>query len=372
MNTNIKLSIIMPIYNGEHYIETAVHSILSSSYRNLELLLIDDGSTDRSLAICNKMAELDPRVNVYHKENEGIAAARNYGLDHATGEYVGFCDQDDEVSDEMYQKMITRIATDQSQAAICGCCRQKKNGGRVACETYTDDVFEKQDIHRKLLLPMLFRGFAAYDNKEITIYPTIWKCIIYKQLIDEKNMRFHSFVNYEDDLIMLLQLLLHADRISTLSEILYYWNTNVHSEIHRSVGRYLKDLESRQQKLLDYVTKNLAENGIDPQIVNQYIYVQQCRNALQQLDNLSAFRGHKSVRRIKALCNCDSVLYIQSASDTVKSGKGFVRNTVIIPALRKKHIITAYFLNQLIDSVRFFVEKYHVTERLERRIKKNP
>lgn len=369
MNSSPKLSIIVPIYNGAPYIENTVSCILSSSYHNLELLLIDDGSTDNSLAICEKTAKSDSRIKVYHKDNGGIADARNYGLSHATGEYVGFCDQDDEVSDEMYQKMISRITSDNSQAAICGCYRQKKSGGRVACETYTDDIFEKQDIQRKLLLPMLFRGFAAYDNKEITIYPTIWKCIISKQLIAEKNMRFHSFVNYEDDLIMLLQLLLHADRISTLSEILYYWNTNVHSEIHRSVERYVKDLESRQQKLLDYVTKNLAENGIDPQIVNQYIYVQQCRNALQQLDNLSAFRGHKSVRRIKALCNCDSVLYIQSASDTVKSGKGFVRNTVIIPALRKKHIIAAYFLNQLIDAVRFFVEKYHVTEMLERSMK---
>ncbi|MDE7179341.1 MAG: glycosyltransferase [Lachnospiraceae bacterium] len=369
MTVNPKLSIIVPIYNGEKHIKKTVRNLLSSSYRNLELLLIDDGSTDRSFALCKKLEESDSRIKVYHKENGGIADARNYGLDHATGEYIGFCDQDDEVSHEMYRKMIDRIITDHSQAAICGCYRQKKNGGRVAFEKFTDDVFEQQTIREKLLLPMLFKGFTIYDNKDISIYTAIWKCIISKQLIDEKKMRFYGFVNYEDDFILLLQLFLQADRISTLSDILYYWTTNMDSEMHRSVGRYLNDLESRQRSLINYVTKVLAENNVSSEIISQYIYVQQCRNALLQLDNLAALKRHKTIRRIKELRNCDSILYIQNAFNVVPPGKGFVRNTVIIPMLRKNHLVTAYFLIQLIDIIRFFVEKYHVTEKLERRMK---
>lgn len=126
MNTNPKLSIIIPIYNGSLYLETTVRSILASSYANLELLLIDDGSTDASLTICKALATSDTRIKVYHKTNSGIANTRNYGLDHATGDYISFCDQDDEVSEEMYQKMLNRIIQDGSQAAICGCYRQKK------------------------------------------------------------------------------------------------------------------------------------------------------------------------------------------------------------------------------------------------------
>ncbi|MBD5503514.1 MAG: glycosyltransferase family 2 protein [Lachnospiraceae bacterium] len=369
MGINFKLSIIIPVYNGENHIKNTVRNLLHSSYQNLELLLIDDGSTDGSFALCKKLAGSDSRIKVYHKENGGIVDARNYGLDHATGEYIGFCDQDDEVSEEMYQKMLTRIVSDGSQAAICGCYRRKKSGGLVAFEKYTDDVFEKQTIREKLLLPMLFKGFAAYDNKNISIYTAIWKCIISKQLIDEKKMRFSGFVNYEDDFIMLLQLFLQADRISTLSDILYYWTTNIHSEMHRSIGRYLNDLESRQHNLINYVTKALAENGVSSEIISQYIYVQQCRNALLQLDNLAALNGHKSIRKIKELRGCDSIIYIQNASDIVPPGKGFVRNAIIIPMLRRKHLVNAYFLNQLIDMIRFFVEKYQVTEILERRMK---
>ena len=77
------LSIIIPVFNGEHYIENTVCSVLNSSWHDLELLLIDDGSTDSSLAICNRLAEADTRIKVYHKANGGIAEARNYGLIHA-------------------------------------------------------------------------------------------------------------------------------------------------------------------------------------------------------------------------------------------------------------------------------------------------
>lgn len=369
MKSNPKLSIIIPIYNGAQYINSTVHSILNSTYHNLELVLIDDGSTDGSLTVCTQMAASDPRIKVYHKTNSGIADARNYGLDHAAGDYIGFCDQDDEVSPEMYQSMLGRLAADNSQAAICGCCRQKKNGERVIFEKFTDMVYENSRIKNKLLLPMLFKGFTAHDNHEITIYPTIWNCIISRQLIVEKNMRFRSFVSYEDDLIMLLQLLLQAERISTLSDILYYWNTNVHSEIHRSAVRYLPDLEVRQQSLVDFITENLSGSKISPEIINQYRYVQQCRNALLQLDNAAAQSKYNLLHKIRELRGSGSIRYLQSAPDRVSPAKGFVRNTMILPLLRRNHVATAYFINRAINAIRFFVEKYHITEKLERKIK---
>lgn len=369
-NTNPKLSIIIPIYNGALYLKNTVHSILASSYTNLELLLIDDGSIDASLTICETLAASDARIKVYHKANSGIADTRNYGLDHATGDYVSFCDQDDEISSEMYQKMLNRIIHDGSQAAICGCYRQKRDGSRIIFEKYTDNVFDRPSIEEKLLLPMLFQGFTLYTNREINIYPTIWNCIISKQLIREKKMTFRSFIHYEDDFIMLLQLLLLADRISTSSDILYCWNTNTQSELHRSSGRYLNNLELKQQNFMEYVLNLLSENGIAPEIIQQYIYVQQCRNALLQLDNLAAKNGRKTIRIIKDLCICNSISYVYSTSDTVPPSKGFIRNTFIIPLLRKKHIITAYLMNQLINDVRFFVEKYQITERLERKLKR--
>lgn len=372
MNETAKLSIIIPVYNGAQHIEKTVHNVLHSSYRNLELLLIDDGSTDTSLILCRKMARSDSRIKVYHKENGGIASARNYGLEHASGNYIGFCDQDDAISGDMYRKMIERLTADQSQAAVCGCYSRKADGRKVVLEKYTDDLLDRQHIRQELLYPMLFKGFAYHANNEVSIYPSIWKCIISRQLIDAYQMHFRSFVNYEDDFIMLLQLFLHADSISTLSDILYYWNTNTESETHRSAKRYLKDLEQRQHNLIDYVASQLSAYGIPRKVILQYIYVQQCRNALLQLDNLAASHSRITFRRLKEeLCHCECIRYLQLAVRPLAPQKGFVRNTVLIPLLRRNHVFTAYFLNQMINSIRSFVEKYYITERLERGMKES-
>lgn len=377
MTEKFKLSIIVPVYNGENYIESTVRSLLNSSYRNLELLLIDDGSTDRSLSLCQKLAESDSRIQVFHKKNGGIGDARNFGLSHATGDYIGFCDQDDSVSDEMYQKMLERIAVDGSQAAVCGAYRQKRSGRKVIFEQYTDAVYDKPSIAEKLLLPMLFRGFASHTNNEINIYMNIWKCVISKQLIDDNKTEFRTFVTHEDDFVMLLQLFLCANKISTLSDILYYWNTNPKSEVHRSTEKYRQNLDERQNNLMIYVQKQLADHGISSDIIEEYIYVQQCRNALLQLDNLAALpakgQTHGSISftaKIKALRVCESISYIQSAKTALAPQKGFVRNTVIIWLLRKKLIAAAYLMNRLINVIRFFVEKYAISEKLERWMKR--
>ncbi len=377
MIEKLKLSIIVPVYNGEKHIENTVRNLLGSSHQNLELLLIDDGSTDGSLALCQKLAKTDSRVYVFHKENGGIGDARNFGLSHVTGDYIGFCDQDDKVASDMYQKMIERIVIDGSQAAVCGAYRLKKNGGTVIFEQFTDCSYHGRLITERLLLPMLFQGFASHGNDEISIYMSIWKCVISKRLIDDHAMQFRTFVTHEDDFTMLLQLFLCAEKISTLSDILYYWNTNSDSETYHSAKKYRSDLEERQRRLTSYVSKQLADHGISRDILNEYLYVQQCRNALQQLDNLAALLGQKRMdgsvsfrAATKNFRNCESVSYIQSAAAIVAPKKGFVRNTVIIWLLRKKHVIAACILNQLINIVRLFVEKHQITEKLERQMKK--
>lgn len=100
-----KISVIVPVWNAHDYLERCVDSILAQTYQNLEVLLVDDGSSDDSLAICENYAKKDKRIRVLHKENGGQASARNYALDRATGDYVGFVDNDDWIFPEMYERL---------------------------------------------------------------------------------------------------------------------------------------------------------------------------------------------------------------------------------------------------------------------------
>ena len=96
-----KISVIVPIYNMENYLKRCVESILNQTYTNLEIILVDDGSTDSSLEICRYFENKDKRVRVYTKENRGLSASRNFGVERATGVYIGFVDSDDYIEAEM-------------------------------------------------------------------------------------------------------------------------------------------------------------------------------------------------------------------------------------------------------------------------------
>ena len=102
----MKLSIIIPIYNVERYLEETINSVLKQTFTDFELILVDDGSTDNSGKICDKYAQKDSRVKVIHKPNGGVSSARNAGVDNATGEFIGFVDSDDIISEVMYEGMI--------------------------------------------------------------------------------------------------------------------------------------------------------------------------------------------------------------------------------------------------------------------------
>ena len=108
MDTTL-ISVVIPVYNIEEYLERCVNSICAQTYRNLEILLVDDGSTDGSGALCDALAEKDKRIKVFHKANGGSSSARNVGIAQARGKYIGFVDSDDYISENMYELLYEAI-----------------------------------------------------------------------------------------------------------------------------------------------------------------------------------------------------------------------------------------------------------------------
>lgn len=114
------ISVIVPVYNTEKYLEKCVNSLLTQTYTNLELLLVDDGSTDGSGALCDRFAAQDPRVRALHKKNGGSSSARNLGIAEARGEYIGFVDSDDFVDPDMYERLLQALRRRKVNAAQIG------------------------------------------------------------------------------------------------------------------------------------------------------------------------------------------------------------------------------------------------------------
>lgn len=123
-----KITVIVPVYNVETYLDKCINSIVEQTYKNLEILLVDDGSQDRSPQICDKWAQEDKRIKVIHKKNGGVSSARNAGLDNSRGEYIAFVDADDYIDRNMYEILYNEIMDHHADAASCGMVRESKNG----------------------------------------------------------------------------------------------------------------------------------------------------------------------------------------------------------------------------------------------------
>jgi len=125
------ISIIVPIYNVERYLEKCVRSIINQTYKNIEIILINDGSKDNSAAICDEFLKQDDRIIVIHKENEGLSEARNVGLSVAKGKYVGFIDSDDYIEKDMFERMYNNLKRFNVDISICNMVEENEDGKKI-------------------------------------------------------------------------------------------------------------------------------------------------------------------------------------------------------------------------------------------------
>ena len=130
MNSQPKISVIVPVYKVENFLDRCVESIVGQTYENLEIILVDDGSPDNCPAMCDGWAEKDSRIRVIHKENGGVSSARNAALDIATGDYIGFVDSDDWIEPEMYSSLIQQISESGKHIALCSSFAVEISGER--------------------------------------------------------------------------------------------------------------------------------------------------------------------------------------------------------------------------------------------------
>ena len=115
-----KISIVVPVYNMEQYLERCVNSLIKQTYSNLEILLIDDGSKDKSLQLCHEFARMDYRIKVFHKENGGLSDARNRGIEEASSDLIGFIDSDDYIDEDMYETLYRQMLEFNADLSMCG------------------------------------------------------------------------------------------------------------------------------------------------------------------------------------------------------------------------------------------------------------
>lgn len=203
------ISVIVPIYNTEIYLKRCLDSLINQTYKNLEIILVDDGSTDNSFKICHEYQKKDKRIKVYHKENGGLSSTRNYGIKKAHGNYIAFLDSDDYINRYMYEKLFKYLKNTNSDIAIASIIK------------FSDDQEIKTTKQEKIKLEIL-EGLDKFKYLEEKIVETVlasnklYKKVLFKE-INYPNLKLH------EDAFIIHHLLDLSKRIVYTNEILFYY-----------------------------------------------------------------------------------------------------------------------------------------------------
>lgn len=247
---NDKISVIVPMYNVEKYIAKCLESVMGQTYENIEIIVIDDGSTDGSLDICNSYAQKDSRLTVVHQDNKGVSAARNKGLELATGDYIGFVDSDDYLEPEMYSILMNLMK--ENDAEITACAYRKVSPDGTYDRDFGDDtinVYEGTDM------------FRAYITNP-SVSPAVGTKLYKREIFD--GIRFIEGIIYEDkDVIS--RTFIKCQKGVFINKSLYNYRTNPDSLTHHDyTDKTIRDYVQTIGIQLDIVQNNLS--------INDYIF----------------------------------------------------------------------------------------------------
>lgn len=233
------LSIIVPVYNAGAYLRTCVNSILTQSYTNFELLLIDDGSTDQSGVLCDEFAVLDSRVCVFHKQNTGVASTRNIGIEIARGEWITFVDADDWIEPDLYQKVFNQLETE---------------GADICCYDYTIVYPHKKEYK---CTPDVSNEKEEYLQAWLRLDLTsLCVMVVRKTLYDENNLRC-PVQNYCEDFSLSVRLIFYADMITKINFYGYNYNReNVVSLVNNWSEKATEDEIAIYRDILDFFAEH--------------------------------------------------------------------------------------------------------------------
>jgi glycosyltransferase involved in cell wall biosynthesis len=204
-----KISVIIPIYNTGEHLKRCIASVTEQSLKNIEIILVDDGSTDNSGSICDEYAKKDNRITVIHKKNEGVSIARNTGIEKASGEFIGFVDSDDWIDKEMYSDLYDAAVRNDADIVMCD-ATTKYDTKPDEADTITQ-LPESIILNKKNIAPSLLMEMAG----------AAWRCIYRKELLKDNNIVFPINLKFSEDRIFNILAFGYADSIYYIKKSYY-------------------------------------------------------------------------------------------------------------------------------------------------------
>lgn len=252
-----KLSVIVPVYNVAKYLNEGVTCLVDQTYKNIEIILVDDGSPDNCPQICDDWAKKDARIKVVHKENGGVSSARNLGLEMVTGDYITFFDPDDVIVDTMYEKLINAMQQEKSDIAMCKMTEVYETNG----VEYNKNEVNLNKLKTEKIFPYLLEIGQKYKNNEIqteNIMGSVCRAVYTAKVI--QGLKFENIKVYEDE-VFLIDVFKTNPKVSIVDEFLYKYRQHKLSAIHQFDKEKIKN-RIKGYELLCVKIKTLVSDNV--------------------------------------------------------------------------------------------------------------
>lgn len=325
MEEKDKISIIVPVYNVEEFLPRCVKSILKQSYKNIEILLIDDGSTDESGTLCDNYANNNTNIKVYHKKNGGLSDARNYGIEKATGKYIAFIDSDDYVAEDYCKILYNNLIKYEADISICSFVKtdgKNDNIGEIKEQIKTYTGIDKQ------------KNILNHMN---TITTVAWNKLYRKEIWN--NLRYPKGKINEDEFVV-HYLMYKAKKVVYTNMILYYYYQRSNSIMKKKFSSERFDVIDAFQDRWQFYKKHEEYKELEGRAYCLYMKMIISNYILSKKNNLhddqkkllerykKEYKNKKMINNIKEKIKLSSFYFLPNVYSNLKVGIENVRKNI--------------------------------------------
>ena len=334
------ISIVVPVYNVEMYLNDCIESLINQSYKNIEIILVNDGSTDTSKSICEKYVNIDSRIRVINKENQGLGLARNTGIEYCNGEYVTFIDSDDYADVDLIKNLYEGIKNNNADTCIGGFKRVTDSGNIIYTEKYRSKIYLGDEVKCQLFNRML--GSSPYESDAIRM--SVWNVLYSTKIIRENNIKFPSEREYiSEDIIFDSEYYRYSSKVAVVSSTAYNYRVNNNS----LTMKYKRDRFEKVTFLYKelYNKLNVYKYASDSIVRLQRQYFVNVRSCIaQEKIKISGLSRRKSIKNIKNICNNSE---LQEVINTYPVYKLKIKQKFFLIMVKYKLSICLYLCSEL-------------------------
>lgn len=333
------VSIIVPVYNSEQYIFNSINSILNQTYKNLEIIIINDGSTDRTDEILNEIVLKDKRIVYVNQKNIGVSETRNKGIQLSKGEYITFMDSDDTVEPEYIEKLMEEVLKNKFDIVTCGYTDISKYGIVKLNDFYNNNTILSKDE----FMNSIFNGVGG----------TVWGKIFKRNIIIENNIKMKQNIFMCEDMIFVLEYVMKCNKYGSINENLYNYNRLNENSISSRINM---DYYNNLIVVVDEIRKILKENNYEDCYIDKIL----C-NRVQSLCTSFLIMQHDKKHKYSKKQKIDNIKIILNDKYNNLYKSKFVGNTfkekLIISLIKNNNVKFLNYYSMLLYKIQIIKDK---------------